>query len=199
MAIVYDPHATEPDTQSEYLNLLMRRRIPYRVIERAALTRTSLDGLLALLVTAMPNPNDKERSLIAEFANNGGLVVGGPAWTSLPGARTYKEDWPDPETVAKDLADAITSDQLPVRLFNASSILAHVASDDATSTLLVQLVNYATLVSDSVTVRVRGVYRTAHIFKPGVPPAELEIRKSGQRTEVRINGVAVSAALLFEK
>ena len=111
----------------------------------------------------------------------------------------YKEEWPDPELVAKDLTEVMGSDALPARLFNASSVLAHVAADDAASMLVVRMVNYATAASGLLTVRVNRPYRAAWLFRPGVPPAELEVRRSGQRTEVQFKDIAVSAAVVFRK
>lgn len=74
----------------------------------------------------------------------------------------------------------------------------HSPAPDATS-LLVQLVNYGAAPSESITVRAAAQYRSARLFTPGAPPADLKINQQGERIEVRIAKIAVCAALQLEK
>jgi hypothetical protein len=207
LGIIDDPTAA----QHEYLNLVTRRRIPYRIIDRAKLSSEHLNGLSTVL--ALAPPSAAERKLLTAFAEKGGLVVGGPAWSTVPPTKSeygtvsvgagrvvvYAEESPDPESVARDLVDLIGYENMPVRLFNVASVLSHASADAAGTRLLVQLVNYATSASDDITVRVRPGYQRARIFRPGVAPAELKLAQAGQNVEVRVSNVAVCAALLFEK
>lgn len=177
------PHA---DVADETLNLITRRRLPYRLIERSDLSPAALEGLPALLATGLA-PTEGERKLLAGFARKGGLLV------------AYQQDPPDPETLSKDLVDLIGNDNLPVRLFNVASVLAQVTGSPDGTRLLVQLVNYATEPVEAITVRASGEYRRARLFSPGAPPADLKIHRSGEKIEAPIARLAVAAALLLEK
>ncbi len=213
LGIIQDRAARHADVAAENLNLITRRRIPYRVIERADLAPAALEGLQAVLATDLAPPTEQERKLLAAFAENGGLLVAGPSWNcATPGERdyavekfgagriaVYKQDPPDPEALSKEMPDLLGKENLPVRLFNVDSLLAQVTAGPGKNGLLVQLVNYATEPSDLITVRAAGGYRSARLFSPGAPPAELRIHKSAGRIEVTVERVAVCAALLLEK
>ncbi|MBI4875949.1 MAG: hypothetical protein HY822_15035 [Acidobacteria bacterium] len=137
-----------------------------------------------MLATDLAPPSERERKLLAAYARQGGRVV------------EYKDDPPDPETLSRDLLDLLGPENLPVRLFNAASVLLQVSGG---APLLVQLINYASEPADLITVRVRGEYRGARLFRPHAPSVELKTRLSKGNTEVRLEEVAVYAALLFEK
>jgi hypothetical protein len=170
----------------ENLNLITRRRIPYRLIERAALTAASLDGLPVVLAADLAPPTGAERKLLAEFEKKGGTVV-------------FARNPPDPEALSKELAELIGNESLPVRLFNVPSVLPQVSAAPGAARLLVQLINYATAPALRITVRASGDYRAARLFEYGAPPAELKVSRSGGRTEARVEKLAIYAALMFEK
>lgn len=184
LGIIQDRAGPHTDVMDENLNLINRRRIPYRVIERRALTPAALEGLPALLATALTAPTEQERRLLAAFVKKGGLLVDGSS---------------DPETLSKDLPDLLGKENLPVRLFHVDPVLAQVTAGPAGTPLLVQLVNYATEPAEQITVRVAGAYRRARLFRPDAPPADLPIHQAGQKIEVPVDKIAVSAALLLEK
>jgi hypothetical protein len=170
----------------ENLNLIARRRIPYRVIERRELTAAAIAGLPVVLAAGLAPLTGRERGLLAAFAGPGRMVV-------------YEQDPPDPETLSKDLLDLIGNQNLPVRLFNAASVLPQAGTDPGGRRLLVQLVNYATEPSERITVRAAGEYRAARLYSPDAPPADLKTTRSGGKTDVLLAKVAVYAALLLEK
>ena len=186
LGIIQDSAGKDSAMSDENLNLIARRRIPYRVIERRELTPAAIEGLPAVLAADLEPPTERERSLLAAFAGAGRIVV-------------YKEDPPDPEALSKDLLDLIGNENLPVRLFNAASVLAQAGADPGGGRLLVQLVNYATEPSERITVRAAGEYRGARLYSPDAPPADLKTTRSGGKTDVLLAKVAVYAALLLEK
>ena len=187
LGIVQDRAGQHSDMSDENLNLITRRRIPYRVIERTALSSAALKGLPMLLAANLAPPTAMERKLLADYSAAGGQVV------------EFKGDPPDPETLSKDLLELVGNENLPVRLFNASSVLAQVSAAPDGSRLLVQLINYATVPSDLITVRATGAYRGARLLNPDAPPVQLRTTISGGKTGVRITTLGVYAAVLFEK
>jgi hypothetical protein len=213
LGIIQDEPAKQDVVADENLNLINRRRIPYRVLQRRALTQTAIAGMPAVLATALAPPTAPERKLLAAFASNGGLLITGPSWgpaklgdggyaiqeTGSGRIVLYKQDPPDPETLSKDLLDLLGPEGLPVRLFNAASLLAQVTSGPGGAPLLVQLVNYATEPAQQVTVRAAGQFRRARLFTPGSPPVELKINQTAERSDARIVRFSVHAAVLFER
>jgi hypothetical protein len=186
LGIIQDRAGKNSAVMDENLNQIARRRIPYRVIERRELTPAAIEGLPAVLAAGLAPPTGRERGLLEAFAGAGRIVV-------------YKEDPPDPESLSKDLLDLIGNENLPVRLFNAASVLAQAGTDPGRGRLLVQLVNYATEPSERITVRAAGEYRGARLYSPDAPPADLKTTRSGGKTDVLLAKVAVYAALLLEK
>lgn len=186
LGVIQDRAAADPDMSDENLKLICRRRIPYRVIERADLTAVALQGLKVVLAADLAPPTAGERKLLAAFARDGRTVV-------------YNENRTDPDSLSKELLDLIDIQDLPVRLFNVPSVLPQAAASRDGARLVVELINYATAPAELIVVRVAGEYRAARLLSPGAPPEDLKTRRSGGRTEVRIASVAVYAAVVFEK
>ncbi len=213
LGVVHDPAGKYVDVSNEYLNLIARRRIPYRVIDRAALGADVLEGLKAVLAIDASPPSTGERALLESFAEAGGLVVTGPGWGKAPAGGEgyqiensgkgrvviYREDPPDPETVSRDMLTLLGRANTGIRLFNGPSVLCHVTTGEAGARLLVQLINYATLPAEAVSLRVDGEYKTARVLSPDAPTAELAVELAGGRTQVSVSAFSVYAAVVFEK
>jgi hypothetical protein len=213
LGIVQDLTGPHRVISGENLNLITRRRIPYRLIDRARLARAALEGLRAVVATNLAPPTGVERELLDAFVENGGLLVAGPSWRgAAPGSTgyilrqlgrgtilAYTQNPTDPEALSKDLPDLLGKENLLVRLFNVPSVLTQVSAGPRGAPLLLQLVNYASGPAESITVRVAGAYRSARLFRPEAPPLDLKIDKSDAKIELTIDSVAVCAALLLEE
>jgi hypothetical protein len=210
LGIVVDPHST---AASENLNLITRRRIPYRVILRSQLNAQTLEGLRMVLATELTPPTAKEAALLKSFAEQGGLVVTGPAWgVAVPPGQpylaqvagkgqiiVYRDSSPNPDALSKDLLSLLGKPNLGVRLFNAPTILPQATASEDRSQLLVQLINYANGPAESITVRVSGPYRYAQLYSLDGAASDLPAESSEQGTEVTIQKMDVYAALLLER
>ena len=51
----------------------------------------ALANFRALVATAVDPPSATERKLLQEFAENGGLVIAGPAWGDAPKTERFSE------------------------------------------------------------------------------------------------------------
>ena len=195
----------------EYLNLAARRQIAYRVIERSRLGATSLTGLRAVLAFDLAPPTEAERKTLRAFAAEGGLVLGGPWWGTPPKEQSYtivsvdkgevavyKDDTPDPESVARDLNDLLSTEELGVSLFNVSSVLSYVSKSDTSNHILIQLVSYADLPAVSLTISIIGKFNAARLYTPESAPVDLAERRSGAQTEIAIPKLPVCGALELE-
>ena len=213
VGVVRDPTTRYPDIAEENLNLIARRRIPYRTMERASLCAAELEGLKALLATEISNPSESEQSLLKTFVERGGLLVTGPRWNAAAPKEQdyitqqigkgqvviYRDDSPDPENLSKNLLHVLGKGNLGIRLFNAPTALPYVSASDDGKQLLVQMVNYASGPSEAITVRVRGPYRTARLFSLNGSVVDLPVERSEQDVELAIDRIQTYAALLLEK
>jgi hypothetical protein len=211
VGIVIDPAGPKLADSEEYLNLIARKQIPWRAIYRAELSRQSLAGLRALVAFDLNPATAAERELISAFAGAGGHIFAGPSWGGAPKDQTYtvaaigegevavhKDEFPDPEVVARNLNDLVPTPELGVSLFGAPSVLSYVSAADNGKRMLIQLVNYADKPAPPVTVWVEAAYNSARLLVPGAAPAQLTVKHSGSRVEIVVPGLPVHAALLLE-
>ncbi len=213
VALILDTASENTDYSNEYLNLVARRQVPYRLIERSRLSPKSLAGFQAALAVDLAAVSDAERKVLLDFAEGGGLVVTGPSWgdapenndyVELPAGKgrvvVYKEKPPDPEMVAKDLLDLLEPEVMGLTAFNVPSVLTYVSTDGPGRRALVQLLNYATTPFDSkITLRLNGNFKSARMYTPDSVPVDLGVREMpGGRTEISVPRLSVWGAVLLE-
>jgi hypothetical protein len=211
VGIVLDTAAGAPEDAEEFLNLVARRQIPYRVIYRRDLGAAALAGMHAVLAFGFNPPTEAERKLLTAFAARGGLVLTGPSWGGAPKEQSYtvlaegegeivvyRERSPDPESVARDLNDLVPTPELGVSVFDAPSVLSYVSASADGKRMLIRLANYATAPSGPVQIWVTGRFGSARLESPDLPPAELVVKRSGGRTEITIAKLVAFGAVLLQ-
>ena len=77
LGIILDTASAHPDISNEYLNLVARRQVPYRLIVRSQLSAASLAGFQAVLAADLSPPTDAERKMLRAFAEQGRAGRGG--------------------------------------------------------------------------------------------------------------------------
>jgi hypothetical protein len=211
VGIILDTAGPNLEVAEEYLNLVARRQIPYRVLDRSRLNAASFTGLRAVLAFDLAPPTEAERKLLRAFAAEGGLVMIGPSWGSAPKEQSYtmlaveqgevavyKDEAPDPESVARDINDLVPTPDLGVSVFNAPSVLSYVSRPDDGKGLLIQLVNYATAPGEDISIWITGRFSAARMLSPGSEPLDLAVRRSGSRTEITVPKLAQYGAVIVE-
>jgi hypothetical protein len=213
LAFILDTAGAAPDLSNEYLNLIARRQVPYGLIQRSELSQAALARFRAVLALDLAPPTDAERTLLHDFAEKGGLVVAGPSWGNPPKDESYAEvpagkgcvvvyrdDPPDPESVAKDMLDLLEPEVMGLRVFNVPSVITYASAGDSGRRVLLQLLNYATQPYQSrMTFRLNGEYSRARFYAPNQAPIDLAVRATTNgRTEVSIPALVVWGAVLFE-
>ncbi len=195
----------------EYLNLMARRQVPYRLMQRSELTAVSLAGYRA--VADFIPPSEAERNILREFAAKGGIVVTGPQWGNAPKddpyaevpldkgrVVVYKDEPPDPESVAKDLHDLLEPEVLGLSVFNVPSSITYASTTDRGRRVLIQVLNYAGRPVERVTIRFNGIFKQARLYTPESAPLDLAARETQNgRTEVLIPRIAAWGAVLLEQ
>ena len=192
----------------EYLNLIARRQVPYRLIRRNELSAASLTSFKA--VVAFAAPTEAERKILRDFAERGGVVVAGSSWGGAPKDDTYaevpvgkghavvyKDEPPDPEAVAKDMQDLLAPDVIGMNTFNVPSAITYASTSG--NRVLIQVLNYAGRPIDRITLRCNGIFKQARLYTPENAPVDLVAREAQNgRTEVLIPNLAAWGAVLLQ-
>jgi hypothetical protein len=208
LGFILDTASRDQDLQDEYLKLVARRQAPYRVIVRSKLESGSLEGLRAVLATALDPPTGPERKLLGAFAEGGGVVVVGPSWGDAPKDRTFAEvpagkgrivvyRDPDPETVARDMKE-LSVDEAGMMAFNVPSVLTYASAGIDGKRVLVQLLNYSDYPATAITIRLAGTFKTARLLQPNAAPSTLSISAAEGKTDVAIPKLSLWGGVLLE-
>ncbi len=212
VALVLDLAGKNSDFANEYLNLVARRHIPYRIVLRDRLTSASLARFSTVLAADVPRPTDAERKILQAFAEEGGTVIAGPGWGNAPSDSdyaeipaskgrviVYKDEPPDPETVARDMVDLLEPEATGLSLFNVPSVLTCVATDESGRSAVLQMLNYATEPFNSkITVRLKGVFGKARLLTAEGAGTDLTVRALPNNwTEFAIPKLAVWGAVVL--
>jgi hypothetical protein len=208
LGLIVDPASKDPDMADEYLKLVARRQVPYRIVLRSELSRESLDGFRAVLATALDPPAAGERKLLRAFAEGGGVVVAGPSWGDAPEDQPFKEipagkgrlviyKEADPETIARDMKE-LSLEEAGMFAFNVPSVITYAGRSIHGKRLLIQLLNYSDSAATAISLRVSGSYKTARLFTPDAAPADLEVHSTGNRTDIAIPKLSLWGGVLLE-
>ena len=208
LGIIVEPGAGS-EMADEYLKLVARRQVPYRLMMRAQLTEAALAGFRAVLATELAPPTTTERKLLTRFAESGGLVVGGPDWGEIPAGEPYVERplgkgrmalyrSPDPESIAREMRELLSLKDAGLIAFNVPTVLTCASREPGGSHLLVQLLNYSDTQATDITIRVNGVFKTARLFTPGAEPADLATNAARGATDITIPKLGFWGGVLLE-
>ena len=209
VGIVLDPASTKPDAADEYLHLTARRQVLYQLVARPDLSAAAVAKFRALVVIELDPPSAAERKLLEDFTSSGGLVIAGPSWGGAPKTEPFAEipsgkgrvvvyKDPDPETVARDLKEMLSDDDLGVVPFNVPSVITIASGGGPGKPLVVQLVNYFDQPVEAITLRVSGKFHSARLETPDSAAVDLPLREDEARTEVTIPKLLSWGAVLME-
>jgi hypothetical protein len=207
------PYSTGPNQESaeEYLNLTARRNIPYKLIDRPQLNTTPLRGFRAVIALTLAPPTDAERKTLSEYAAGGGMVLAGPSWGGAPrdqsytvvqagrgGVAVYREETPDPQSLARDLFDLLVTEELGVSVSDAPTVLSSVSGSGTGKQMLIQLVNYGDRPAQRINLWLYENFRSARLYTPDSAPVDLIPRRNGSRIEIAVTHLPLCGALLLE-
>lgn len=212
----------------EILNLLARTNEQYRIVRPAQGSADSLKGLKAVLCVDTDQPPAPLRQQILSFVKNGGLMIGGPNWSELPGkpvngdhpryasqlfgkgriAIARKQDFlNDPYLAANDAVLLIGHRCDLLRFWNEGAAGAYVTRDADRKRVLAQMLFYAPRgprlqrgeMGDYTTVWIAGRYRTAKFWAlDRTAPQSIEIHAEKDGTEIHLPPVSQYAAVELE-
>jgi hypothetical protein len=222
LAVVSDFRGDNAYFSGEVLNLLNRRQVQFRIIERSTSLPALAHGLKAILWLDKQVPGAEQHSQLLTFARQGGLVVAGAYWGPAGVQPTKKdpslqynmynvgkgqiavaeEGFNDPYQVAVDTHLLVSRRNDLVRLYNSETTNCH-SSGEFTSPhhgrRLVQVLNYSSDPADSVTLWVNARVASARLWQPGTKVAPtLQGVAASPGTDFGLPRLSVYCALEFE-
>jgi len=164
----------------EVLNLLGRRSLEYRIVEKSRAETASLAGFHALIDIDEGAPAPALRRKLLAFVQSGGLLFVAPGWGQPVGTPTdlehprvnvrrlgkgrlaiTKEASPDPFMIARDVHMLLGRTYDVARFFNLSAFLSSCAASANGEQELVQVVSFASRANDVATAWIPRKYATA--------------------------------------
>jgi hypothetical protein len=216
VGVISDFAGPNETTGQEILNLLGRRSLAYRILESSAAATASLSGFKALISVDEGEPAPPLRRKLLAFANQGGLLVVGAAWSRTEGTPTgmdhprvdvrqlgtgrlaiCKDSPPDPFMIARDVHMLLGRTYDVARFFNLSAFLSNCTASPDRTRQLVQIVSFAIrFPNDVATVWVPGKYASARLWSLGsAGPSPLEMVPENGGTSLLLPPVPVYAGI----
>jgi hypothetical protein len=108
----------------------------------------------------------------------------------------YRESIIDPGDFALDVLD-LAAGRRPVRLWDASAVIAMASQAGARGNLILRLVNYGSPTRGDIMAQVHGIYNLATLLCPGQPSVTLRTCRRGENTDVLVPGFRRLAVIVF--
>jgi hypothetical protein len=218
VGVISDFSGANETIGTETLNLMVRRNVPFRIIEKSKVATAPLTGYKALISVDEAMPEPAARKKLLDFVQQGGALLASQSWKGQGGTPTgaahprldlrklgkgklavCKDAAPDPYMVARDIHVLLSRANDLSRFFNLSAFLsAHTAAPDGASALL-QVNNFAgssRFSVSQVTVWFPQQYRAARMWTMGSEdPVDLTLAPENTGMEVQVPSISPYAAL----
>ncbi len=207
-------------TATEAVNLVNRRNLAFRVLNRAQGAELSLEGLKAVLYLDRQAPEGALRKKLLALVRGGGLVIGTPSCLPLTeGAKpadqihvrfrlwalgagriaVAKEDFADPYVLASDTHVLLSRRHDLLRVWNGSPTITYYAGSPDARRAVVHILNYSAQPVEFMSVRVMQPYRSARLWTAGgEPPAPLKVIPADGAAEFHLPPIGPYAAIELE-
>ncbi len=207
------------DASAEMAALMFRQSASPELVSAERVPLPDASRRPIVVAAGINPPSPKVGELLLAHANAGAsLVVDGgdvSSWWKGPGLKAacqfqdrvfytlgagrilvYKESIVDPGDFALDILD-LAAARRPVRLWDASAVIAMVSKAGARASLILRLVNYGSPTRGDIMAQVRGIYNSATLLRPGQPSVTLRTWRRGQNTDVAVPGFRRLALVVF--
>ena len=207
------------DTAAEIAALMFRQSGSPELVstERVPLPDASRRPIMVAAGIHPPSP-DLAKLLLAHANAGASLVVDSgdaSSWWKGPGLKAarqfqdrafytlgagrilvYRESIVDPGDFALDILD-LAARRRPVRLWDASAVIAMVSQAGARAKPILRLVNYGSPTRGDIMAQVRGIYNSATLLRPGQPSVTLRTCRRGENTDILVPGFRRLALVVF--
>jgi hypothetical protein len=220
LGVISDFRGENAFLSGEVLNLLNRRQVQFKILERSKSLPALTQGLKAILWLDKDAPSAEQHSKLLAFARQGGLVIA-PAYWGLPEVKPTKKDpsllykmynmakgqiavaeegFQDPYQVAVDTHLLVSHRNDLVRLYNPRATNCHSSIDPRHKKQLVQVLNYSSKSADSVTLWMNTRAAWARLWRLGAKDA-LTVQGVAEApgTDFSLPPISLYCALEFER
>lgn len=182
-------------------DMLTAKHIPVVDVPVAkAATAGALKNAAVAVETDPARLNAAEKKDIEAAEAEGGKVVAGPdaakALNQPENVFVYDPGDTGVVTMWQQVDSAIGRRNVGVRLFNVASMLSNLLAAGGGRQMILHLVNYSDYAAQGVTVRVRGTWRHARLYRPGESPVDLATYKAEDGTGIDIDQRFLTIATL---
>jgi hypothetical protein len=165
-----------------------------------AATASALKNSAVAVETDPSRLDAAEKKSIEAAGGEGSKVVAGPD-SAKPLDRpedVYVYDPADTGVVTmwQEVDAAIGRRNVGVKLFNVASMLSNLLAARTGRQMVLHLVNYSDYAAQGVTVRIRGTWRRARLYRPGENPVDIETYKAEDGTGIDIDQRFLTIATL---
>jgi hypothetical protein len=182
-------------------DMLTAKHIP--VVEVPASKAANSAALRNAEVAVETDParlNAPEKQAVAAAMTTGRKLVEGPgaakALDRPEDVFVYDTSDATIATMWQQVDAAEANRNLGVRLFNVASMLSNLEATRGARQMVLHLVNYSDYAAQGVTVKMRGTWRHARLYRPGERPMDLETYKTEDGTGIDIDQQFVTIATL---
>jgi hypothetical protein len=201
VGVLSDFHGANEFLSTEALNLLARRHLPFRILEKSKLRKQRLSGVKALIYVDEDLPAPALRTQMLEFVRAGGLLICGKASAPLAaGGAAVDEPYPrfDVRRLGKGRVAVSTEEQIDpymlagdshillsrrndlVRLFNAGPGNSYYAGSPDGRKAVFGVLDYTRRPNEALSLQFTRAYRTARFWSLDSEAAvQLELVKRG--------------------
>jgi hypothetical protein len=219
LAVISDFRGENDSLSEETLNLLNRRRVQFRVMERSRAFATYAPGLKAILWLDKDTPSAAQLANLLGFVRRGGLLIA-PAYWGPSGVIPKKRDpsldynmynvgqgqiavttegFQDPFQVAVDAHLLVSRRNDLVRLYNPATANCHASFDPVHKKQLVQVLNYSSEPASFVTLWISARARSARLWSPEKRDSvSIPGVSAAPGTEFSLPTIAVNCAIEME-
>jgi hypothetical protein len=203
----------------ETMNLLNRRHIQFKVMERSKALLAPMHGAMALLWLDKDAPTAEQTAKSLAFVRQGGVLIAPTYWGPAGVKPTRKdpsiayqvynvgqgqfavpdEGYQDPYQVAQDTQFLVSRRNDLARLYNPATTNVHCSFDPVHQHRLAQIVNYAAAPANFVTLWVNTRARAARLWNDGAhQPQTVSGVSAPPGTDFGLPTITVSCALEIE-
>jgi hypothetical protein len=210
------------DHADEMLNLMSRRRLLYDVVSAGQLSKALLEPCALLIVEPSEPLAPGVLDDIIRFIDRGGMVVTTttnlvsmgrpPMFQSVEETPektlysvgkgkwlVYQHGFPDPDSFASEMKVLLGRDQQSIRMWNASTVLCHLAQSIDTREQALHLFNYGIEPVEELQVQVKGSFRQGLMWAPDFPePVPLQLSFGTNTTEFTIPRLNIYGLVLLQ-
>jgi hypothetical protein len=216
IGVISDFSGDNETLAEETLNLLCRRNLPYRILEKSTAEATRLESFRALVAVDEQLPPPGLRQRLLAFAQAGGVLLASESWKGEGGTPTGEEhprldirrlgkgrvavsktDSPDPYMVARDVHVLLGRAYDLTRFYNIEAFISNYCAPPDGSGAVLHMTDFSRRrEEDRVTAWFRKMYRSARLWRIGTAePVQATLFSENGGMDVQVPAMGTYVAL----